>query len=113
MNDANQALLIGLIATFVTGVLIPLITHFLKTREIKLLAAKIDATKEDVHKVELATNSMKDQLVAATKIASHAEGYTQSEADQKAREAEQAKGTLAQVEKQKDLDKIPKGSITP
>lgn len=37
-------------------------------------------TKQDMHKVEIATNSMKDALVASTAKASHAEGM----ADQRA-----------------------------
>lgn len=40
--------------------------------------------KEDVHKVELATNSMKDQLVEATRVAAQATGEAKGREDQKA-----------------------------
>jgi uncharacterized protein (DUF1800 family) len=113
MNDSNQALLIGMVATFITGVLIPLVTHYLKMNELKKLKDEVSATKEDVHKVELATNSMKDQLVTATRLASHAEGMQAEQDAQKMRESEQAKGAAGQVAKQADIDRIPKGSIGP
>ena len=38
---------------------------------------KIDASNENVKKIELATNHMKDALVAATAKASHAEGLAE------------------------------------
>ena len=43
-------------------------------------AKKIEAQAENVKKIELATNSMKDALVAATAKASHAEGVAEGKA---------------------------------
>lgn len=92
MTDANQALLIGLVATIITGVVIPIVTHMLNARKFADQNREIALVKDDVHKVEVATNSMKDQLVAATRVAAHSEGMQQEQLDQRAREAEQAKG---------------------
>lgn len=41
-------------------------------------------TQRDMRKVELATNSMKDELVEATRLAATAVGVKQGRADQKA-----------------------------
>ena len=62
-----------------------------------VLAAWINAYKlrvviADVHKIELSTNSMKDELVQTTKLAAHAQGDLEGRADLKAeQDAEQKK----------------------
>lgn len=68
------------------------------------MANKVDTVAGDVLRVEKATNSHTDLLIAATKIASHAEGMNQERVEQVAREAQQAKGAAGQVQRQADLD---------
>ena len=48
------------------------------------LALQVRAVKEDVHKVEVATNSMKDALVKAAGEEGRATGEAKGRADQKA-----------------------------
>lgn len=42
---------------------------------------KVDASNENIHKIEIATNHMKDALVASTAKASHAEGLAEGKAE--------------------------------
>ncbi len=53
---------------------------------------KIDASNENVKKIEIATNHMKDALVESTKVASHAQGLAEGLAEGKASIA--PRGTL-------------------
>lgn len=53
------------------------------------------ATQADMRKVEIATNSMKDALVAKTAEASEAKGRDDQRAISEAQAAELAKGNLA------------------
>ena len=48
---------------------------------------KIDGVANDIHKVELATNSMKDALVSATAMASDLAGEKRGREDEVARQA--------------------------
>lgn len=45
---------------------------------------KIDSSNENVKKIEVATNHMKDALVAATAQASHAKGVAEGKAAERA-----------------------------
>jgi hypothetical protein len=57
----------------------------MNSRRVATVAVTVGEVKEEVHKVEVATNSMKDQLVAATKSASLAEGRDLGVAEEQAR----------------------------
>lgn len=47
-------------------------------------AAKIEKSNENIHKIEIATNHMKDALVQATAQASHAQGVADGKAAERA-----------------------------
>lgn len=51
---------------------------------IVLASVKLNRTATNIQKIETATNSMKDALVASTAKASHAEGRAEVEAERKA-----------------------------
>jgi outer membrane murein-binding lipoprotein Lpp len=53
---------------------------------------KLNRTAADVRKIEVATNSMKDQLVAATATGAHAEGVAQGRADMTAERKAEGRG---------------------
>jgi hypothetical protein len=54
------------------------------SRKLDTTNAKFEATKTDLHRLEINTNSIKDALIASTKLASHAEGVAEGIAKEKA-----------------------------
>lgn len=78
MTPGEIALLIGLLANAAALVL----GAWINSRKLNLVIA-------DVHKVEVATNSMKDDLVAATKAAALLRGEKTGRADLRAEQAKE------------------------
>ena len=66
------------------GIVIVAIYQIWANMTLKRMALSLKQVKEDVHKVEVATNSMKDALVKAAGEAGMAEGEAKGRADQKA-----------------------------
>lgn len=99
MTSGEISLLIGLIINAMAMVL----TAWLANRKLKLVAI-------DVLKIEKATNSMKDELVAATSAAAFMRGDASGRIDLKAEQKEDAKEETKQEAK---ADKIPKVAPLP
>lgn len=76
MTGTELALVIGAIGTLISAMAssAALLIGALNTR-------KLNRTAANVQKIELATNSMKDALVAATAKGEHAAGVVQGRAD--------------------------------
>lgn len=70
MSDAALVAIITGIASAVP----PTILALAAWKAAKATGLKVDAQGVEVEKIHKATNSMKDQLVAAVKLSSHAEG---------------------------------------
>ena len=66
------------------GIVIVAIYQIWANMTLKRMALSLKQVKEDVHKVEVATNSMKDALVKAAGEVGMAEGEAKGRADQKA-----------------------------
>ncbi len=79
--DPPTILALSTLATSLTAAVVALVT-----------LARQGTMKENIQKIEVATNSMKDQLVKATASASHAEGKAEGRAENL---AEKAVGALA------------------
>lgn len=80
VSDAVWNTLIG---AFV--VLIPIWLDYRSKQRTIALTKSLDETKENVKTIEVATNSMKDALVAATKTAGELQGRADERAEQQAR----------------------------
>jgi hypothetical protein len=72
VTPTEVALIIGACGTLL-GPLVAAFSVVISMRN----SRKMDATQENVRKIEVATNHMKDALVAATAKASHAEGLAE------------------------------------
>lgn len=81
--DAGSITAIALVITAMASLVAAIFAGVASIMSIRN-AAHLQVVKEDVHKIELATNSMKDQLVKATGDAAHAEGKAEGKAEQKA-----------------------------
>jgi hypothetical protein len=86
MDEATKEVL-TLYAPIISAI-ISAIVLWLQSRQKKT----IETVASDVLRVEKATNSMKDQLIAATRTAAHAEGMDQQRTDQALRDGERARG---------------------
>ncbi len=73
MSDATEQILIVQIATLLIVIIKGAFDHFAH----KEIRQKFQVQGEDIHKIEVATNSMKDALVQSTAQASKAEGVLQ------------------------------------
>lgn len=71
------------LAILVSAILTPLGTAFGLWLTYKLQVAKLKEVQGDVHKIEIATNSMKDDLVRATADAAFGAGDKQGRKDLK------------------------------
>ncbi len=69
---------------FLTAVTLSVIGHVVNWLNSRSLREEVKVIKDNVEKVEIATNSMKDKLIEVTATSSHAEGVLQGRADQKA-----------------------------
>lgn len=79
LSDSNAALLLGIISIFVNA-LVLVIKDYIDRKRIATVA-------KNVHKIEIATNSMKDALVEATKVAGELKGAADERAKQDAKDA--------------------------
>jgi hypothetical protein len=101
--DANTKdvlmIAVPLLGTLVTSI----ISAWVGVR-MAVIAQKVEGVGKDVARVEHATNSMKDALVAATAVSAHAQGKAEEKQEEAARQSERAKGEATQVRRQADID---------
>jgi len=71
------------------------------------LRSEVGVVKEDVHKVEMSTNSMKDALVAATKEAALSAGELKGRADKAAEVKAENKEAKAEAKAEAKIDADP------
>lgn len=62
MNDANQALLLGFVGMLITGVIVPLASHWISTKRREQMAADLAAVKVDVVAVKSTVASVPSAL---------------------------------------------------
>ena len=102
MTDANQALLIGFLGMLVTGVVIPIVTHWLNSKklteqglEIAAVKGTVVAVAAEVTEVKHATDGLTEKLVVAAGDKARLLATAAEKVAQEDRETQQAKGAAA------------------